>query len=177
MVEAGSDWERWCAELAESHLSYPMLSFYRSQQANQNWLAALAAITDCCAIIMVGLKGVPVFQAKMTFSMARLAMVELCRVLHLAPLAQPPDRLMRKGFAMLGEELKTNGLDWIEGGNAEQRLRDFQSAYEPFLASLADYLIIELPGVTGDGAGLDNWQRSLRGRTAKSLLEQAHSRE
>jgi hypothetical protein len=43
-----------------------MLSFYRSQRANQNWLAALAAITDCCVIVMVGLRDVPAFQANIT---------------------------------------------------------------------------------------------------------------
>ncbi len=70
-----------------------MLSFYRSQHANQNWLAALAAITDCCVIVMGGLKDVPAFQAKMTFSMARLAMIELCRVFHLSPIANPENRI------------------------------------------------------------------------------------
>src|SRR5215467_14644728 len=35
------DWERWAAEVLESHLSYPVLSFYRSQHSNQSWLGAL----------------------------------------------------------------------------------------------------------------------------------------
>src|SRR5580700_3362373 len=29
------DWERWAAELLESHISYPVLSFFRSQHSNQ----------------------------------------------------------------------------------------------------------------------------------------------
>ena len=32
------EWERWSAEVVESHLSYPMLSYYRSQHDNQSWL-------------------------------------------------------------------------------------------------------------------------------------------
>jgi len=35
------DWERWAAEVLESHLSYPALSFFRSQHNNQSWLGAL----------------------------------------------------------------------------------------------------------------------------------------
>ena len=49
-------WEAWCSELLVSHLSYPMLSYYRSQRDNQSWLAGLAAVMDACALIMVGLK-------------------------------------------------------------------------------------------------------------------------
>jgi hypothetical protein len=43
------EWERWSAEVVESHLSYPMLSYYRSQHDNQSWLAALTVIMDSCA--------------------------------------------------------------------------------------------------------------------------------
>src|SRR6267143_206797 len=35
------EWERWSAEVLESHLSYPVLSYYRSQHDNQSWLTAL----------------------------------------------------------------------------------------------------------------------------------------
>ena len=51
------EWEVWGADLLESHLSYPMLAYYRSQHDNQSWLAALAAIMDCCALILVGVRG------------------------------------------------------------------------------------------------------------------------
>src|SRR6266545_976991 len=30
------DWERWSSELLESHLSYPVLAYYRSQHDNQS---------------------------------------------------------------------------------------------------------------------------------------------
>ena len=46
------EWERWAAEVLESHLSFPMLSFYRSQHDNQSWLAALTAILDTSALVI-----------------------------------------------------------------------------------------------------------------------------
>jgi hypothetical protein len=36
-----AEWERWSAEVLESHVSYPILCFYRSQHDNQSWLSAL----------------------------------------------------------------------------------------------------------------------------------------
>jgi len=170
------DWEKWCAELVESHLSYPMLSFYRSQHANQNWLAALAAITDCCVIVMVGLKDVPAFQAKMTFAMARLAMIELCLVFHLSPVANPEDRIGHREFQALNADITAAGLAWTDPSIAEGKVAEFDATYAPFLHALANFLIIDLPSVapgSENGNRLDNWQQSVRGRSAKGLVEQA----
>ncbi|MER3420261.1 MAG: hypothetical protein C4290_06950 [Chloroflexota bacterium] len=47
-----AEWERWCAELLESHLSYPQLMFYRSQHERQSWVAALTAILDLSALVL-----------------------------------------------------------------------------------------------------------------------------
>ncbi len=46
------EWERWAAELLESHLSYPVLAFYRSQHENQSWVGALTAILDTSAVLI-----------------------------------------------------------------------------------------------------------------------------
>ena len=41
------DWERWAAELLESQISYPVLTFFRSQHSNQSWLGALTTMLTC----------------------------------------------------------------------------------------------------------------------------------
>src|SRR6516225_10737729 len=46
-----ADWEEWALDLLHSHLSYPMLAYYRSQHTNQSWLAALTAIMDVSALL------------------------------------------------------------------------------------------------------------------------------
>ena len=46
------DWERWAADLMESHLSYPVLAYFRSQHEQQSWVGALTTILDTCAIVM-----------------------------------------------------------------------------------------------------------------------------
>src|SRR6266567_6467147 len=51
LIQYLREWERWCAELLESHLSYPVLTYYRSQHERQSWLAALTAILDTCTLL------------------------------------------------------------------------------------------------------------------------------
>ena len=87
------DWERWAAELMESHLSYPVLLYFRSQHEHQSWLGALTAILDASALVMVGINGGPSRQAQLTFAMARHAVVDLAQASGVAPRAPSPDRL------------------------------------------------------------------------------------
>ena len=50
------EWERWAAETLESHISFPVLSFYRSQHDNQSWLSALTVMLDVSAMILAGVQ-------------------------------------------------------------------------------------------------------------------------
>src|SRR5260370_42044668 len=86
------DWERWSAELMESHLSYPVLAYFRSQHDNQSWIASLTAILDASALVMVGIERSCEKQAELTFASARHAAVDLSQVFGTAP-ASPHDRL------------------------------------------------------------------------------------
>ena len=52
LVDLLVEWERWSAELLESHISYPLLCYFRSQHDNQSWLSALTAVLDTCAVLL-----------------------------------------------------------------------------------------------------------------------------
>jgi hypothetical protein len=166
-----AEWERWAAELLESHLSFPVLSYYRSQHDNQSWLAALTVIMDSCALVMVGIKDLPTFQARMTFSSSRLAIIELSRVLAVKPHVLTEARLTSAEYAQMRTELEHSGMLIVDDEAAEERLAEFRSTYEPFLIGLADYLLLTLPGWLASPEVLDNWQNSPRGRSAKRLVD------
>jgi hypothetical protein len=138
-------WEAWCSELLVSHRSYPMLSYYRSQRDNQSWLAGLAAVMDSCALIMVGIKDVRPFEARMTFAMARLTVLEMSRVFETKP-AMNLDRLSQMDFEKLAACLSEAGLVWSNPEEAERRLASFRAIYEPLLQVLSNYLLLPLPG-------------------------------
>src|SRR5205807_9936034 len=87
LTELLDHWEKWSADLMESHLSYPVLAYFRSQHDNQSWIASLTAILDVCALSMVGLEGMCQYQARMTFAIARHALVDLSQVF-----SAPPDK-------------------------------------------------------------------------------------
>jgi len=45
-----ADWERWAADVAESHATYPVLLRFRSPQPYSSWLVGLVAVLDSAAM-------------------------------------------------------------------------------------------------------------------------------
>lgn len=131
------EWELWAAELLESHMSYPMLVYYRSQYPNLSWLAALTAIMDTCSLIMVGFEDVGTFQARMSFSVARLAIIDLSQVLGISQVAIGKTRLHSEEFQRVKASLEESGLRLVEP-DAELMLAKFRATYEAFLGGLGN---------------------------------------
>ena len=160
------EWEHWSAELLESHLSYPVLCYFRSQHDNQSWLGSLTTILDTCALVMIGVKDVSSWQAKLTFAMARHAVVDLAQIFRTAPKKQQVDgtRLSLVDFERIREILATNNAHLSEGSQAFTRLAELRAMYEPYVCALSEMLLMPLPPwIVGEDA-IDNWKTSAWGR-------------
>jgi hypothetical protein len=155
-----AEWERWSAEVLESHLSYPVLAYFRSQHENQSWLAALSAILDACALVMAGIEGVPSGQAQLTFAMARHAVVDLSQTLYTAPNKRPIDRLPPKQEARVRAALAAVGLRLRTDEATRARLADLRALYEPYILSLAHHLLMDLPLWLPRDDAADAWETS-----------------
>ena len=154
------DWEKWSADLLESHLSYPVLCYFRSQHDNQSWLSALSTILDTCGLVMVGVDGIPKWQAQLTFKMTRHAVVDLTQVFNTSPLTTDGQRLSSEGLAQLRAVLAETGVLLNTDGGSEQTLAELREMYEPYLAVLSDYLLMPTPGWLPKKRLVDNWQTS-----------------
>jgi hypothetical protein len=152
------DWERWCAELMESHLSYPVLAFFRSQHDNQSWVASLTSILDTCALVIVGIEGACEKQAELTFAIARHACVDLAQVFGESPVPLPYDRLTPENLRHIRTILAENGLKLRDDEAADQKLLKLRNMYEPYIYALGTYLSQPLPPWIPLKKGKDNWQ-------------------
>ena len=163
------NWERWAAELMESHLSYPVLCYYRSQHNNQSWLTALTAVLDASALVMVGVDGTSKRQAQLTFAMARHAVVDLAQIFNTPPREIMLDRLSKEGLDRLRSALRDAGVSLTAGADADRKLSELRLMYEPYVESLAEYLIVSLPVWSPSAETLDNWQTSAWGRISAAV--------
>ncbi len=150
-------WERWAAEVLESHLSYPVLSFYRSQHSNQSWLGALTVILDATSLVITGIDDMRNEQALRTFKMARHALVDLAQVVNAHYDPNVGDRLTSADLTEIRGQLAQKGLKLREGAEADQKLMQLRSLYEPYAQAIARNLFIALPPWIRHDTIRDNW--------------------
>ncbi len=151
-------WEVWSAELLESQISYPVLTFFRSQHSNQSWVAALATVLDVTSLVLTGIEGVHPGQAKLTFAMARHAAVDLAQVVNARFDPMAPDRLPDAEFEVLRQVLASAGLNLKSDEGARAKLTKLRSMYEPYVHSTARNLMMTLPAWRHAEKVRDNWQ-------------------
>ena len=159
-------WERWAAELMESHLSYPVLCFFRSQHDNQSWLAAMTTVLDTCALVIVGVGGSSAWQARLTFAMARHAIVDIAQVFRTAPLKRNASkgRLSHADFQRILSMLRPDSNLTEDATDMERKLAEMREMYEPYVAALSEYLAMNLPPWIVSEKVIDNWKTSAWGR-------------
>ncbi len=152
------DWERWCADLLSSHISYPVLLFFRSQHSNQSWLSAVTVMLDVTSLVMTGVKGIHPDQAKLTFAMARHAVVDLSQVVNAEYSPHDLGRLAAADLAGLRSELTERGVTLSTGADTPNRLEELRALYEPYLYALSRRLLMTLPPWFDTDRKKDNWQ-------------------
>jgi hypothetical protein len=171
------DWERWSAELLESHLSYPVLRYYRSQHDNQSWIAALTTILDTSALLIAVVDGPENYQARLTFAMARHAAVDLSLVSQTPPLPLAGDRLPAPALVAIHQQVSTMHCRVREIEQAKRSLSELQQLYEPFVNALASYFAFSLPDFQPRKAPVDNWQTNAWTRQSPALDRLASDRD
>lgn len=158
-----AEWERWSAEILESHISYPILCYYRSQHDNQSWLSALVAILDTCALLISVLEGTASRQAQLTFLMARHALIDLGNVFHIREEKVWEDqanreRLPPEDFERLCGVLGEVKLRLCGDQASAERLHTIRGLYEQYAGALSEYLSMPLPAWVPIVKEKDQWR-------------------
>ncbi|WP_260706470.1 potassium channel family protein [Edaphobacter flagellatus] len=170
LTELLVEWEKWAAEILESHISYPILCFYRSQHDSQSWLSALVAILDTCSLLISVLEGPASRQAQLTFVMARHALIDLGNVFHVQEqrawtIQSAVDRLPESDFGRLCEVLGDMGLRLCGDQASADRLRTVRELYEQHAKALSQYLRMPLPAWVPAKKEKDQWTLLTKLRT------------
>jgi len=152
-------WEAWSAELMETHLSYPILAYFRSQHVNQNWLSALCTILDASALAVCAAPAGTVEEARFTFAISRHAIADLAYTFRAKPREIGVDRLPPGDFVALLDEVRASGVE-LRGSPEEirERLDRLRALYEPYAQVLAEHVELRLPPWLAPESETDNWR-------------------
>jgi hypothetical protein len=151
-----AEWETWAAELMETHLSYPILAFYRSQHVNQNWLAALVTVLDTSAFAIAAAPAATP-AAETTFAIGRHALADLAYSFHAQRPKAPPERLDTSSFRRLCDMAQDGGLELADLDQTHRQLDELRAMYEPYAIALSTRLELTLSPWVG-AEEPENWR-------------------
>ncbi len=150
-------WEEWTAELLESHLSYQVLSYFRSQHENQSWLASLTAVMDLAAVWQAARAEGTIWPARRLYAIGRHALGDLSQVLQAAPRFDAPDRLSESDVQAIHDELARAGVT-VDFTSFRESLAKLRKGYEPYASALSRELLMELPPWIPEDGRKANWE-------------------
>jgi hypothetical protein len=116
-----TDWERWAADVAESHSTYPSLMHLRSPHATNSWIISLIATMDAAALQLSLQPSAAPGSARMCIRMGFSALRDIARAQRIPYDPDPsPDSEIQLSF-----EDFTFGVTWLtEAGLDLERSRE-----------------------------------------------------
>jgi hypothetical protein len=164
------EWETWSAELMETHLSYPILGYFRSQHVNQNWLSALTTVVDASAFSMAYAPA-GVQHADLTFAIGRHALADLSFTFRTRAPSEVPNRLPDSDLEQLVARLRESGLELTaDDQTARRRLTELRGTYERYVYAIGDRLALPVPGWLPGEDAVENWRLAIAGRPRRTPL-------
>jgi hypothetical protein len=121
-----ADWERWSAEVLDSHVAYPILGFFRSTHDNVSWVNGLGAVLDAATLVETTVRNVPRAQAELTVRVGAHFVEDLSNLLGL-----------RGDGSGLDQEDFDAAYDLL--GRAGYELEAREPAWQSFQAKRAEY--------------------------------------
>jgi hypothetical protein len=129
-------WEEWTAEVLDSHVSYPLLGYFRSSHDNVSWISALGAVLDAAALVLTTIRGVPRGHAKITVRVGAHLVEDISNNLRLAGDGSGVDEMQ---FAEVYERLAKAGYELEPQAEAWRAFARARASYAGRLQALADF--------------------------------------
>lgn len=144
------DWERWAADVAETHTNYPVLIHFRSPHPLRSWVLGLLAVMDSAAIYLALCPSRAPVQARLCLRMGFLCLRDIAHALGVPydpdPLPDEPIRLTQEEFEAGIERLGDIGFPTDRSPReAWPDFRGWRVNYESVAYKLAD-IVAAPPG-------------------------------
>ncbi len=144
-----AEWERWSAEVLDSHVAYPILGFFRSSHDNVSWVNALGAVLDAAVLVQTTIRNVPRAQAELCIRVGGHFAEDLSNLLGLR---QDGSGLDQRDFDVAYSILGEVGYDLEPREKAWQAFQERRESYAPRLDALARYWAVPATRWIGERA-------------------------
>jgi hypothetical protein len=129
-------WQRWAAEVLDSHVAYPVLTYFRSSHDNLSWISALGTVLDASSLVLTTIRDVPRGDAEL---LRRVGSHLVEDISNLGFRTGAPRPLDREAFDLAYARLGETGYDLEPAEEAWPRFEAARSRYVDRLETMANY--------------------------------------
>jgi len=129
-------WQRWGAEVLDSHVAYPVLAFFRSSHDNLSWLSALGTVLDAACLVLTTIRGVERGDAELARRVGSHLVEDIS---NFGFRSGRPTELDREAFDEACGRLAAAGYDLEPTDQAWPRFEAARSIYAARLEEMANY--------------------------------------
>jgi hypothetical protein len=137
-----ADWERWTADVLETHMSYPLLGLFRSPHDYTSWVTALGSVLDAATLILTTVDDRPDEQVKLMYGTGVHAIEDLFFYLRLE---EREEVIGRDEFDDVLQGMKDDGFPVRPADEAYELFTKKRATYAPRLDALV-LLLAAPPG-------------------------------
>jgi hypothetical protein len=137
-----AEWERWAADVLETHLSYPLLAFFRSPHEFTSWVTALGSVLDAATLLLTSVDEEPEEGAKLMYGTGVHAVEDL---FYYFRLTERHTVIQRDEFEDVLLGMKDDGFSIRPVDDAFARFTEKRAKYAPRLEAIA-VLLAAPPG-------------------------------
>ncbi|HTS15343.1 MAG TPA: hypothetical protein VMH24_06730, partial [Candidatus Sulfotelmatobacter sp.] len=130
------EWERWIAEVLDSHVAYPLLGYFRSSHDEISWIGALGTVLDAASLVLTTIEDVPRGQAELVKKMGAHLVEDIT---NLGFHATGADGVERGSFDAVWRRLEAAGYRLVPADEAWPRFSHARRTYAERLEAMAAY--------------------------------------
>jgi hypothetical protein len=168
LVATFERWRDWTVDVLESHLSYPLLIYFRSSHDNEAWPNSFGAVMDASSLVISTIEGGPTGQAYMIQKVGVHFVEDIGRFYRYR--GEPNPGVERIEFEEAYGRLRAVGYRLHDVDTAWKHFVELRSVYAPWLNRASKALAVPPAPWIGDRSYLPHrppGQRSRRRRPSR----------
>jgi hypothetical protein len=134
LPELFAEWERWVADVLETHMSYPLLVLFRSPHDETSWITSLGSVLDAATLIITSVEDEPDERARLLYGTGVHAVEDLFYYLRLS---ERETVIQRDEFEDVLHDMKDDGFSIRQVDDAFARFTEKRGKYAPRLNAIA----------------------------------------
>ena len=136
LPEFFGEWERWAAEVLDSHVAYPLLGYFRSSHDNLSWISALGTVLDAASLVLTTIRDLPRGDAELV---KRVGSHLVEDITNLGFRSAGSVGIDRPAFDTVYARLAGAGYQLVPADEAWEAFSAARATYAPGLEAMATY--------------------------------------